>query len=412
MNTPGTPESGIQAPVSANLFDQALEPLPRAEFLAQHWSREYLHLRGAVDRFARLFSWQDLNVILARSPFERERFRLYQGGKEIEQSRYTQSTSLGPRLLAGPITNLLAGGATLILNSAHVHSQALTALTVAFEAALGAETFVNVYACWREQHAFDLHWDLQEVMVLQAAGRKRWRVFRPTFDHPLADDRKKVLQPTGEPVWDGVLEQGDVLYLPRGWWHQALPLNEPSLHLTVTIVPPTAADFLHWLTQKVKESPEGRANVPLAEAKENSSEFMRALRERTAAYLGPAALEDFLAQWYSSLTSRQGFELPGRRGALDGRLRLEGAQVQLATLARLVLVKQGKAAWFYANGVRWECPLAAASAIEALNGATPVQVDTLLGSEADTHVRRQLHSLLGALQLAGVVKITAATDQR
>jgi ribosomal protein L16 Arg81 hydroxylase len=252
--------------VSRDLFDRTLEPLPRAEFLARHWGREFVHVRGDADRFSQLFSWRRLNEILAQRPFELELFRLYQGGREIERSRYTQSTSLGPRLLAGPITNLLADGATLILDSVHAHSIALTELCAAFESALSAETLVNAYACWREQPGFSLHWDRQEAMVLQVAGRKRWQVFQPTFDHPLAEDRTKVPQPTGAPVWDGVLEQGDMLYLPRGWWHKVLPLNEPSLHLTVTMVPPTAADFLGWLAQRMKDFPEGRANAPLAGA--------------------------------------------------------------------------------------------------------------------------------------------------
>ena len=384
-------------------FDRVLEPLSRSEFLARYWGREFVHVRGDADRFLGLFSWQDLNTILARRPFEHELFRLYQGGREIERSRYTQATSRGVRLLAGPITNLLAGGATLIADSVHVHSIALTELAADFESVLGAETLINVYACWREQAGFNLHWDWQEAMVLQVSGRKRWQVFRPTFDHPLADDRKKVPQPAGEPAWEGVLEQGDVLYLPRGWWHQAFPLNEPSLHLTITMLPPTASDFMSWLAQRVKEVPEGRVNAPLVGATEDASEFVRALRERILEHLEPASLEDFLAQWSSGLSTGRGFNLPEDGGTHEGPLS-GGSNVWLATLPHLTVVKRGQAAWFYANGLRWDCPAGTAAAFEALSSATPMQVNALLGPDADAAVRRHLNTLLGALQMAGVVK--------
>ena len=37
------------------------------------------------------------------------------------------------------------------------------------------------------------------------------------------------------PLWEGMLEDGDLLYIPRGWWHVATPLDEPTLHLTVGV---------------------------------------------------------------------------------------------------------------------------------------------------------------------------------
>ena len=39
----------------------------------------------------------------------------------------------------------------------------------------------------------------------------------------------------GEPVHDLVLRPGDMLYLPRGWLHEALTSDSDSLHLTVGV---------------------------------------------------------------------------------------------------------------------------------------------------------------------------------
>jgi len=64
----------------------------------------------------------------------------------------------------------------------------------------------------------------------------------------LRDYSEKKLEENGdEPLMDGVLGSGDVLYCPRGWIHQAETLGRPSavpkvtkikndhsLHLTVS----------------------------------------------------------------------------------------------------------------------------------------------------------------------------------
>ncbi|KAI2499294.1 hypothetical protein MHU86_15214 [Fragilaria crotonensis] len=57
-----------------------------------------------------------------------------------------------------------------------------------------------------------------------------------------------------EPVMDVVLEPGDVLYMPRGWIHQACTLpgnSHHSLHLTVSAMQQWAwVDFLEILIRK------------------------------------------------------------------------------------------------------------------------------------------------------------------
>ena len=67
-------------------------------------------------------------------------------------------------------------------------------------------------------------------------GAQTLEVFAPTFPLPLPHQKSKELQHECplEPVFDGVLEAGDVLYLPRGWWHEAIPLqNEETFFISL-----------------------------------------------------------------------------------------------------------------------------------------------------------------------------------
>ena len=75
--------------------------------------------------------------------------------------------------------------------------------------------------------------------MLQAEGRKRWRVYAPPSGHALPRTSSPDIHPEspmlGTPLLDTVLQPGDLLYLPRGAIHQAEALPEShSLHLTVS----------------------------------------------------------------------------------------------------------------------------------------------------------------------------------
>ena len=54
----------------------------------------------------------------------------------------------------------------------------------------------------------------------------------------------------------------DLLYIPRGWWHVATPLDEPTLHLTVGVNNPNGADFLAWYVDRLKTSEDVRRDLP------------------------------------------------------------------------------------------------------------------------------------------------------
>ena len=51
---------------------------------------------------------------------------------------------------------------------------------------------------------------------------------------------------------DQVLEPGDLLYIPRGCYHVAVPMNEAALHLTVGVKNPRGLDLLLWIVNRLR----------------------------------------------------------------------------------------------------------------------------------------------------------------
>ena len=133
----------------------------------------------------------------------------------VDLRRYIDGPVGALRFNAGGLITALAQGATMIIDAIHEVAPAAAQLTASMEEALSCVCVSNLYAGWRSQRGFDLHWDPHEVFVLQLSGRKRWQVFAPTRLHPLGDDIETAPKPTAPPVWEGILNDGDLLYLPR-----------------------------------------------------------------------------------------------------------------------------------------------------------------------------------------------------
>jgi len=134
-------------------------------------------------------------------------------------------------------------GATIVLQALHLNWHPLAVFCRLLEDALGLPVQANSYYTPRGSQGFAVHHDTHDVLVLQVAGEKRWRVYEPLLELPLKHQRySPALGEHGEPTEDLVLRAGDTLYLPRGWLHEAETSATDSLHLTIGITAHTWID--------------------------------------------------------------------------------------------------------------------------------------------------------------------------
>ena len=246
------------------VLEDVIAPLDRDRFVSTYWTRSHLHLKGQKGRFSSLLSWDDLNNILEWQRPSPLQLRLYHDGRKIDPQFYIDNPSSEPRLNAGFLTAALSEGASLVLDDVQAIVPRIARLTAALQDNLRASTIANLYVGSGRQKAFNLHWDPQEVFILQLSGRKHWQVHAPTNTHPMKGDPEQVPEPNGPPLWTGILEDGDMLYLPRGYWHLVTPIGEPSLHLNIAVDPPDCAEFLRWWFPKLLSHSGLRQYLPLA----------------------------------------------------------------------------------------------------------------------------------------------------
>lgn len=295
-------------------LDEVFAPLTLAEFVAEYWTRSFCRLAGADGRFEHLLPWSALNRILAEHRLASPRLRLVRNGeivpehhyRSMERSRDTRDP-LGIRT-AG-LAEELSRGATLVIDAVDELYPPITSLASALENQFHEFVRINAYAGWRTSPGFDLHWDDHDVVILQIGGRKQWQVYRPTTAYPLTRS-DGVVPDEADAVWKGMLEDGDALYIPRGWWHVAVPVDEPSLHLTCSIKNRTGLGLLEWLSDSLKQHVSYRQDLPrFADRLEQAAHL-----QRLKAILDETWDETLLARYFDDLNGtappRPVLELP------------------------------------------------------------------------------------------------------
>ena len=90
-----------------------------------------------------------------------------------------------------------------------------------------------------------MHFDYEDVLIIQVHGSKRWRLWAPDpavgqMELPARNDHRTVpgksTVPTQAPT--GIeMQRGDVLYIPRGYPHMAETTGgNSSVHFTMTVM--------------------------------------------------------------------------------------------------------------------------------------------------------------------------------
>lgn len=198
------------------------------------------------------FSWDDANGIYNRSDVSSKDFKLAYNGirpKGDYVETYSDIGVLRHRLIKPAVYDYLRKGGTLIANRI-VNEPIVSMLARQIGEYTDREVVSSAYVAFGEQSSFRAHWDTRDVFAVQLIGRKRWEIFEPSLEMPLYMQQSKDYEhayPCPEkPCMDLILEPGDILYIPRGWWHNPLPLGEPTFHLAFGTFPTYAMQYLEW----------------------------------------------------------------------------------------------------------------------------------------------------------------------
>jgi JmjC domain len=294
---PGVDRAGgsVQTVVGAkSALARCIAPVGAERFLAEYWEQAPLLVpRDEEGRFDDLLSVGDVERLVASGGLRRPAFRLVKEGEPPALADYTEDVSWQPAPFTGAarverVAAEFERGATIVLQALHVYHPPLARFCRDLERELAHPAQANAYYTPRSAQGFKLHHDTHDVFCVQVEGEKRWLVYPPVLELPLRRQKyTQELGEPGEPVLDVTLRPGDMLYLPRGWLHQAMTSASHSLHLTIGV---STYIWLDALKAALDEAAEGE--VALRRAVPEDGEGAEGLLEHLRAQLSPQAVAE------------------------------------------------------------------------------------------------------------------------
>ena len=240
-------------------FINLFEEVSPEQFKASYWTQHFLFQRSQPDKYNSLLTIEDLDELLTVRLHDQ--IELVKQGKLLPREEHQDGQN------KQKVFELYHSGYTIILSQLNKYWEPLRnlCLSVPDEIDFLRNVYANVYLTPQQSQGLAKHADLQDVLILQVAGSKRWKLFQQSFNHPTSREQfsKNADQiETGKLIFDETLTPGDLLYIPRGMIHEVFTSEQSSAHITLTLETYTNMDLMMDLLQKqVDESAFMRSTV-------------------------------------------------------------------------------------------------------------------------------------------------------
>jgi 50S ribosomal protein L16 3-hydroxylase len=217
-------------------------------FLARHWQRTPLLVRQALPGFESPFAPSELLELATRDQIE---------------SRLVDRTSGRWRLRHGPfartsIPSRKRSGWTLLVQGVDLQLKAAADLLARFRFLPDARLDDLMVSYASDGGGVGPHVDSYDVFLVQALGRRRWRIEQRPDTTCLPDLPIQQLA-RFRPQQEWVLEAGDLLYLPPGVAHEGVAEGE-CITCSVGFRTPSWSDLAAiWSEQQAVDGPDRRA---------------------------------------------------------------------------------------------------------------------------------------------------------
>jgi ribosomal protein L16 Arg81 hydroxylase len=284
--------------MSAFPIEELFTPLSIGEFMATHWEKQFIITPGESSRFQEIFAWADLQGLLENHSHGALGLTITRSGVTVPEHEITDVVAMRgrrtTRVNTSSLMQILAAGATLKLSCIDERLPKLRSLADQMESVFQAQVHCDITAAIREFPHFRPSYDPFDKIILQIAGRTMWHLFGSSVLSPLAGNSPSE-KPSGSQVWDGHLEAGSMLYIPRGYWHTASTASDASMYIAMGIYSLTGLDFLWWVLEQATASLAVRSSVPATSGRDRDEYFGR-LRQVVLKLMSPEIAERFFTE--------------------------------------------------------------------------------------------------------------------
>ena len=207
--------------------------------------KKYIHLKNQNENLKEIMNIKNLNKLISmHNCWDNKNFSLVLNKNIIPFSSFmTTGDTLGfAKVAPDPIKveNYIRKGASLVLNDLVYLSKQIEGLASDLQIITNGRCQANLYFSMQSHQAFAPHFDTHDVFALHCEGEKCWNIYEnfekdpinhPIYKQELSDKTEK----PGKIIDQVLLKPGDLLYLPRGQFHDALASKNGAIHIAFGI---------------------------------------------------------------------------------------------------------------------------------------------------------------------------------
>jgi len=223
------------------------QPLPllggltAAQFMRRHWQKKPLLVRQAIPQFAPPVLRAELFALAAEETVESRLVQLVKGAWKLRHGPFTRRA----------LPALQQPDWTLLVQGVDLHNDAVHALMQQFRFVPEARLDDLMISYASSGGGVGPHFDSYDVFLLQAHGKRRWRIGQQK-DLSLREDIPLKVLAHFEPEEEFVLEPGDMLYLPPRYAHDGIAEGE-CMTYSIGFRAPARAELTQELLVRLAE---------------------------------------------------------------------------------------------------------------------------------------------------------------
>lgn len=213
-------------------FGMLISPIDTKDFFENFWERQPLIVNRDDPGFYRhLLSIEAIDSVLTSLNLRHPVIRLAQLEETPKAEDYTLRDG---RIDVLAVSKFFSKGATIVLDQMQRRLPTLAALSGDMEAEFGGPFQTNIYLTPPNGGGFKVHYDTHDVFVLQISGSKEWEIYDSPIELPMPGQNHETagVEP-GSVTQRFTLNAGDMVYIPRGYYHKARASSDASLHITL-----------------------------------------------------------------------------------------------------------------------------------------------------------------------------------
>lgn len=278
-------------------LESLVAPFAQDEFLDLWRQREFAFRTGSNgDGYAPLVGWQALRGMIEAGNYPKSRpddIRVSRESHIVPPDRWTTDGKVD----VAKLDAFLAQGCSIVVLHLDEHVPALGAICDEIKSTMSEGAFVGVIVTsGASRGAFKLHFDPEDLLIVQVEGTKRWQVFGPPATNPVRG-MPKPPPPDTEPIFDEVLTPGDLLFVPAGNWHHCECGLSTSVHLGIFFLPPTGWHAINELVRPLLAEELFRTPLTRFASASDAEKIEASIRNRLLEKVGELKLTDFVGQW-------------------------------------------------------------------------------------------------------------------